>query len=74
MTQVAEQAGSDVTAIRPFPKVNVPETKLAELRRRIEATNWPDRETVPDATQGVQLATTQSLSIRKALRTATRWD
>src|SRR5262249_33451835 len=34
----------------------------SELRRRIEATRWPDRETVPDASQGVQLATTQALA------------
>src|SRR5499427_2324453 len=49
-------------AIRPFPKVNVPETELTELRRRINATRWPERETVTDATQGVQLATTQALA------------
>ena len=48
-------------AIREF-HVNVPETELAELRRRINATRWPDRETVSDATQGVQLATTQALA------------
>ena len=48
-------------AIREF-HVNVPESELAELRRRIKATRWPDRETVSDATQGVQLATTQALA------------
>jgi pimeloyl-ACP methyl ester carboxylesterase len=42
--------------------VNVPETELTELRRRINATKWPERETVTDATQGVQLATTQALA------------
>jgi pimeloyl-ACP methyl ester carboxylesterase len=52
---------TDRNAIRPF-QVNVPETELAELRRRINATRWPDRETVSDATQGVQLATTQALA------------
>jgi pimeloyl-ACP methyl ester carboxylesterase len=51
----------DTTAIRPF-HVDVPEADLAELRRRIKATNWPERETVPDATQGVQLATMQALA------------
>jgi pimeloyl-ACP methyl ester carboxylesterase len=51
----------DSTAIRPF-QVNVPETELIELRRRIKATVWPDRETVTDATQGVQLATVQLLA------------
>src|SRR6185503_3770443 len=49
-------------AIRPFPKINVPEAELTELRRRINATRWPERETVTDATQGVQLATTQALA------------
>ena len=44
-----------------FP-VNVPETELTELRRRIKATRWPERETVTDATQGVQLATMQALA------------
>jgi pimeloyl-ACP methyl ester carboxylesterase len=52
----------DKNAIRPFPKVNVPEAELTELRRRINATRWPERETVTDATQGVQLATTQALA------------
>ena len=46
---------------RPF-HVNVPEAELTDLRRRIEATRWPDRETVGDASQGVQLATTQALA------------
>jgi Epoxide hydrolase N terminus len=48
--------------IRPFQKVTVPETELTELRRRINNTKWPERETVTDATQGVQLATTQALA------------
>ncbi|HUK36228.1 MAG TPA: epoxide hydrolase, partial [Vicinamibacterales bacterium] len=42
--------------------MSVPETELTELRRRISATRWPDRETVPDQTQGVQLATVQALA------------
>ncbi|MDB6157072.1 MAG: Epoxide hydrolase, partial [Gammaproteobacteria bacterium] len=61
MTKVAEQTGSDKTAIRPF-HVNVPEAELTELRRRINATKWPERETVTDASQGVQLATIQALA------------
>ncbi|HSB44038.1 MAG TPA: epoxide hydrolase [Nitrospira sp.] len=56
----SEQA-SDKTAIRPF-QVSFPESELTELRRRINATKWPERETVTDATQGVQLATTQALA------------
>ena len=47
--------------IRPF-QVNVPEEELTELRRRIKATRWPERETVTDASQGVQLATLQKLA------------
>jgi len=54
-------AKEDRNAIRPF-HVNVPEAELAELRRRINATKWPDRETVADASQGVQLATMQKLA------------
>ena len=52
---------ADKNAIRPF-HVNVPEAELTELRRRINATKWPERETVTDASQGVQLATTQALA------------
>ncbi len=48
-------------AIRPF-HVNVAEDDLVDLRRRIAATRWPDRETVADQSQGVQLATTQQLA------------
>ena len=58
--QNSKQA-ADKNTIRPF-HVNVPETDLTELRRRINATRWPERETVPDASQGVQLATMQALA------------
>ena len=47
--------------IRPFD-VNVPEEELTELRRRINATRWPEKETATDASQGVQLATMQALA------------
>ena len=62
-TAAQQNAGqaSDKNVIRPF-RVNVPEAELIELRRRINATRFPDRETVPDATQGVQLATVQALA------------
>ena len=50
------------SSIRPFSAGNVPEAELSELRRRIDATKWPDRETVTDASQGVQLATMQALA------------
>ena len=52
----------ETNAIRPFHIQEVPEAELAELRRRINATIWPERETVPDASQGVQLATMQALA------------
>jgi pimeloyl-ACP methyl ester carboxylesterase len=48
------------TEIRPY-EVDVPEEVLADLRRRIAATRWPERETVADGSQGVQLATMQEL-------------
>ena len=48
------------TEIRPF-SVEVPEEELADLRRRIAATRWPEKETVADDTQGVQLATMRNL-------------
>jgi pimeloyl-ACP methyl ester carboxylesterase len=57
----AEQA-ADKTAIRPFHVNDVPEEELTELRRRINATRWPEQETVTDASQGVQLATIQKLA------------
>jgi len=60
-TQRGTHQASDKNAIRPF-QVNVPEAELTELRRRIDATRWPERETVTDATQGVQLATMQALA------------
>lgn len=48
-------------AIRPFSN-RVPDEALADLRRRISATKWPERETVENDSQGVQLATTQKLA------------
>jgi pimeloyl-ACP methyl ester carboxylesterase len=60
-TQRSSERAADKTATRPF-QVNVPEAELTELRRRINATKWPERETVTDATQGVQLATMQALA------------
>jgi len=48
------------SAIRPF-RVNVPQADLDDLRRRIAATRLPDRETVADQSQGVQLATIERL-------------
>ena len=53
--QSATAAAEGDSAIRPF-HVNVPEADLVDLRRRIAATRWPDRETVNDQSQGIQLA------------------
>src|SRR5436190_6375124 len=58
---VFKELPAEKSGIRPL-RVNVPEAELAELRRRISATRWPDKETVTDQTQGVQLATTQALA------------
>ena len=60
-TQAAIEQASDKSAIRPF-RVNVPEAELAELRRRIKATRFPEKETVSDFSQGVQLAFIQALA------------
>jgi pimeloyl-ACP methyl ester carboxylesterase len=55
------RAATTDTSIRPF-RVQVPDEALAELRRRIIATQWPEKETVLDASQGVPLATMQTLA------------
>ncbi len=60
-TQQGGGQAADKTAIRLF-QVNVPEAELTELRRRINATRWPERETVADQSQGVQLGTIQKLA------------
>jgi len=61
MTQTTATQQSDKTAIRPF-QFNFPDAELTDLRRRINATRWPERELVSDASQGVQLATMQKLA------------
>src|SRR4026207_1837789 len=60
-TQRDIEKAEDKYAIRPF-HVNFPEADLAELRRRVRTTRWPERDTVEDASQGVQLATMQKLA------------
>ncbi|HET8783525.1 MAG TPA: epoxide hydrolase, partial [Pyrinomonadaceae bacterium] len=60
-TQKAGEQTADNAMIRPF-QVNTPEAELIELRRRIQATRWPERELVNDQSQGVQLATMQKLA------------
>src|SRR3954466_8707806 len=53
-------AAAEDNTVRPF-KINVPEKALVDLRRRIAGTRWPDKETVPDQSQGTQLAKLQTL-------------
>jgi pimeloyl-ACP methyl ester carboxylesterase len=57
MSSTVESAGE----MRPF-NVDIPDEALDDLRRRIAATNWPEKETVADQSQGVQLATMQKLA------------
>lgn len=59
--QTKSDATMDKDPIRPF-RISISDEKLADLKRRVVATQWPDRELVSDATQGVQLATMQKLA------------
>ncbi|RPJ80783.1 MAG: epoxide hydrolase, partial [Acidobacteria bacterium] len=59
-TGAQAQGAAEADAVRPF-RINVPDEALVDLRRRIAATRWPDRETVTDRSQGVPLATLQAL-------------
>jgi pimeloyl-ACP methyl ester carboxylesterase len=61
MTDSARQASGGENAIRPF-QVSFPEAELTELRRRVNATRWPERETVTDDSQGARLAMMQELA------------
>jgi pimeloyl-ACP methyl ester carboxylesterase len=54
------RAAAEDGSIRPF-HINIPEDQLADLRRRVLATRWPERETVNDRSQGVQLAKIQEI-------------
>ena len=54
-------ASAEDKSLRPF-RFNAPEQTLVDLRRRIAETKWPERETVTDATQGVQLVTMRELA------------
>ena len=55
------RAAAEDKAIRPF-HFKAPDAALADLRKRVAATRWPDKETVNDRSQGVQLATMQALA------------
>jgi len=58
----AATATQDATAIRPFTVPTVPQKDLDDLRHRVAATRWPEKETVDDDSQGVRLATIQKLA------------
>ncbi len=60
-TQRGGEPSNDKNGIRPF-HMNFPQAELTEMRRRINATKWPERETVTDESQGVPLATIQKLA------------
>ena len=61
MNEIARPTASDKVTVRPF-HVNIPEADLAEMRKRIKATRWPERETVTDESQGVKLSMMQDLA------------
>jgi pimeloyl-ACP methyl ester carboxylesterase len=61
MNAALERVSSANTAIRPLT-INIPEAELADLRRRVKATKFPEKEPVADFSQGVPLATVQKLA------------
>ena len=61
LIESAEETGGEANEIRPF-RVHVTDAELADLRRRIQATRWPEKETVDDTSQGVRLATMKALA------------
>src|SRR5215213_8301210 len=61
MTESDSAMDTRTPELRPF-RVDIPDEALEDLRRRIAATQWPEKETVADTSQGVPLATMQELS------------
>src|SRR3989475_376374 len=61
LTDVAQPTGSGATDIRPF-RFKAPDADLTDLRRRVNATKWPEREWVQDSSDGVPLRTMQNLA------------
>ena len=51
---------SNSSSVRPY-RVNIPQSALDDLRKRVQSTRWPDKETVNDQSQGAQLAKVQAL-------------
>jgi hypothetical protein len=79
MTQV--ETSTVRTEVRPF-RIDVPEEDLEDLRRRIAATNWPEKETVADQSQGIPLSLIHQQRLRRGVlgswavfeaRRAVRW-
>src|SRR6202050_2901361 len=58
---VKARAAAESSTIRPF-HINFPQEQLVDLHRRVKATRWPDKETIADHSQGVQLATVRHLA------------
>ena len=56
-----EMKKEEPTALRRF-HVHIPDEVLVDLRQRVNATRWPEKETVTDTSQGAQLATMQALA------------
>ena len=61
MIQATEAKTTENASIRPY-EINIPKEDLEDLRRRIEATRWPEREIVDDGSHGVQLALMKALA------------
>ena len=61
MNDVAPRTAGDKSAVRPF-HISIPEAELVEMRKRIKATRWPERETVTDESQGVKLSMMEDLA------------
>ncbi|SAK67151.1 epoxide hydrolase [Caballeronia calidae] len=61
IVSITKPSSASKDAIRPL-RVHVPEAQLVDLRRRVRATRWPERETVTDDSQGVPLAMMQELA------------
>jgi hypothetical protein len=60
-TKAQPATPAEDASIRPF-RIDIPQRALDDLRRRIAATKWPERETAADSTRGVQLATMRELA------------
>ncbi|ULJ75966.1 epoxide hydrolase family protein [Rhizobium gallicum] len=60
ISATSPKSASSDESIRPF-HINVPQSQLDDLRKRISETRWPDKETVDDSSQGIQLAQVQEL-------------